>query len=184
MAKSIAWRTRRSSRGFFARGEPSLLLAFCSFSRKSSSTLNTYTVSMVCTLSLGSRFKVATSVAGTRVIRSSWPALSWATRAASLAISLRTWRAQGSFGPQKPSKRSSTRSPLGCHDTYLYGPVPIAALPELKASLALSFVRPAAAFAETINRRIKSFGKVGAAPSVITSTVCGLMIFTSLTRRT
>ena len=57
-------------------------------------------VGTVTTAIFGSRFNEATSVAGTRVMRSSWPAFSCATRAASFGISLRTWRAHGSFGPQ------------------------------------------------------------------------------------
>jgi hypothetical protein len=60
----------------------------------------------------------------------------------------------------------------------------MAALPVLKASLAFSLVRPAAALAETMNRRMKSLGRIGAGPSVTMCTVCGSTIFTSLTRRT
>jgi len=52
--------------------------------------------------------------------------------------------------------RSSTVCSRGVQETNLKGPVPIAALPELKISFAFSFVRPAAALCETMNRRMKS----------------------------
>ncbi len=135
-------------------------------------------------LSFASFSSVGTSAAGTRTIMSTWPALSCATRAESFGISLRTTFCHGEAPRQWPSKRSSTSSSFGVQETNRYGPVPIAALPELKASLALSLVRPAAAFAETMNRRMKSFGSVGAGPSVTTWSVCGSTTFASLTRRT
>jgi hypothetical protein len=58
--------------------------------------------------------------------------------------------------------------------------VPTAALPELKASLAFSLVSPGAALRLTMNRRMKSFGSVGAGPSVMMWTVCGSTIRVSL----
>ena len=97
---------------------------------------------------------------------------------------MRTTRCHGAGPRQYPSLRSTIIWSFGVQDTNLKGPVPTAARPVLKASLALSLVRPAAALDETMNRRMKSFGKVGAGPSVTMWTVCGSTILVSLTRRT
>ena len=80
--------------------------------------------------------------------------------------------------------RSSTSCSRGVQETKRYGPVPMAARPELKASLLSCGVSPAVARAEVMNSRMKSFGSVGAGPSVITRTVSGSTTCTSCTRRT
>src|SRR3712207_1347163 len=98
-------------------------------------------------------------------------------RAGSLGISLRTTFCQGCLAPQYPSKRSTAKSPFGSQETNLYGPVPMAALPELNCSLRASIPTDL----ETTKRRMKSFGRVGAGAFVFTCRVYLSATFVSAT---
>ena len=83
-------------------------------------------------------------------------------------------RFDGYWGPKEPWARH-VRKEI---------PNDAARVAQLKASLAVSFVRPFAAFDDTMNNRMKSLGSTGAGPSVRICTVWGSTIFVSLTRRT
>ena len=80
-------------------------------------------------------FSRAMSAVGTDSMTLTSPASSAATRDAFCGSSRIVTRSHGVLPPHQPSKRaSSIRSPLAKR-TSLYGPVPLAALPELKSSV-------------------------------------------------
>ena len=90
-----------------------------------------------------------------------------ATRVGSFAITFSVTFAQGCFAPQYVSLRASTsRSPFA-HSVTLYGPVPTAALIELKSAV----VAPFAIFAGTMNTRANSNASFGFGDFVLMTSV-------------
>ncbi len=82
-------------------------------------------------VTFGSFFSRSMSVAGTSSIRSTSPASSAATRDGSDLMPRKVTRCQAGFSPQYWSLRCTTMRLPGVYSTKRYGPVPIAALPEL-----------------------------------------------------
>ena len=83
------------------------------------------------TVSFGSFFSRSMSVAGTSSMKSTSPASSAATRDGSDLRARKVTRCHVGFWPQYCSLRCMTMRLPGVYSTNWYGPVPIAALPEL-----------------------------------------------------